>query len=133
MKISKQNRQDAKALFRSCLVNGLLDEDRVRRMVDEVMVTKPRGYLATLSHFQRLVRLETERRTVRVEGAAALPTVMEAQIRAALQRRYGAGLIFSFTANPETIGGMRVKVGSDVFDGTVRTRLDRLREEFETV
>ena len=132
MKITKQSRQDAKALFRSCLVNGLLDENRVRRTVDEVVAARPRGYLATLSHFQRLVRLEADRRTVRVESAVPLAPVMEAQIRASLQQRYGAGLSFSFAVHPEAIGGMRIKVGSDVYDGTVKTRLDRLREDFET-
>lgn len=131
MKITKQCRQDAKALVRSCLVNGLLDENRVRQTVDQVVAARPRGYLATLSHFQRLVKLETERRTVRVESATPLPPIMEARIRAVLQQRYGAGLNFSFVVSPAAIGGMRIKVGSDVYDGTVKTRLDRLREDFE--
>lgn len=132
MKVSKQSRHDAKALFRSCLVNGLLDDNRVRRVVDEVLATKPRGYLTTIAHFQRLVAIEVDRRTVRVESAAPVEPALEAEIRGNLQKQYGAGLNFTFTVVPELIGGLRIRVASDVFDGTVRSRLNRLREDFET-
>ena len=73
MKITKQARRDAKQLFRSCLLNGLLDENRVRQVVQQVIAQKPRGYLAILSHFQRLVKLDVARRTARIESAVQLP------------------------------------------------------------
>lgn len=69
MKISKQARRDGKALFTSCKVNGVLDEARVRQTVSAVIARKPRGYLGILSHFQRLVKLDLERRTAMVESA----------------------------------------------------------------
>ncbi len=72
MKISKQARRDAKELFRSCLSNGLLDENRVRQAVQAVVAQKPRGYVAMLSHLQRLVKLDLDRRAARVESATAL-------------------------------------------------------------
>jgi len=131
MKVSKQCRRDAKTLFRSCLVNGLLDDNRVRSAVDAILAAKPRSYLAMLAHFQRLLKIEVDRRAVRVESATPLDPALEAEIRADLQKQYGAGLNFSFAVVPELIGGLRVKVASDVFDGTVRTRLNRLREDFE--
>jgi F-type H+-transporting ATPase subunit delta len=130
MKISKQARRDAKQLFTRCRVNGLLDEARVRQAVGAVIARKPRGYAAILSHFQRLVKLDLDRRTARVESAAALPEALRSSVTASLARRYGAGLDLSFGVNPRLIGGMRVKVGSDVFDGSVRARLDALAEAF---
>jgi hypothetical protein len=60
-------------LFRSCLANGLLDENRVRQAVRLVAERKPRGCLPLLSQFQRLVKLDTARRTARIESADALP------------------------------------------------------------
>ena len=66
MKISKQARREAKQLFRSCVTNGgVLDEGRVRLAVKRVLEVKPRGYMPILSHFERLLRLEIERRTAR--------------------------------------------------------------------
>jgi len=128
MKISKQARREAKALFRSCLVNGVLDADHVREAVKRVIESKPRGYLPMLSHFQRLVRLELDQRTARVESAAALGSDMQTELRASLGRAYGPGLNISFAQNPGLIGGLRVRVGSDVYDGSIRGHLAALQE-----
>jgi F0F1-type ATP synthase delta subunit len=38
-------------------------------------------------------------------------------------RRFGPGMETSFTENAALIGGMCLKVGSDVYDGSVRARL----------
>jgi len=126
VKISKQARRDAKELFRACRVNGLLDEDKVRQVVQKVIAAKPRGYFAILNHFQRLLKLDIDRRTARVESPVPLAEPQQASIRTNLTRRYGDGLIFDFTQNPGLIGGLRVQVGSDVFDGSVEARLAAL-------
>ena len=130
MKISKQARRDAKQLYRFCRVNSVLDEGRVRQAVQQVIATKPRGYFAILSHFQRLVKLDLDRRTARVQSPIPLAEPQQASIQANLARRYGAGLIFAFTQNPSLIGGLRVQVGSDVFDGSVQARLAALESSF---
>lgn len=128
MKISKQARRDAKTLFNTCKVNGLLDENRVRQTVSAVIAQKPRGYAAILSHFQRLVKLDVERRTARVENAVESSPALAESIRAQIAKRYGPGLTVQFTTNAELIGGIRVQVGSDVYDGSVRARLNELAE-----
>ena len=129
MKISKQAKREAKELFRSCLTDGLLDEGRVRNAVQRVLQTRPRGYLAILSHFQRLVKLDLERRTGRVESASPLSPDLQSRVQSDLARVYGPGLNLSFAPNPALIGGMRIKVGSDVYDGTVQARLAALQEK----
>ena len=131
MKISKQSRREAKQLFRSCLVTGLLDESRVRQVVDLVLRDKPRGYPEILSHFERLLKLDVQRRTARVESAAALSSDLQAAVQSSLERAYGSGLSLSFAQNPALIGGMRIKVGSDVYDGSVQGRLSSLQESFD--
>ena len=130
MKISKQARRDAKELFQSCRVDGLLDENKVRQAVTRVIAAKPRGYVAILSHFQRLLKLDLERRTARIESPVALADAQQASVKANLRRRYGEGLIFAFSQTPGLIGGLRVQVGSDVFDGSVQARLAALAEHF---
>jgi len=55
MKIGKQARRDGKDLYRICLVDGVLNEGRVRQVMTQVLASKPRNYLAALTHFQRLV------------------------------------------------------------------------------
>ena len=130
MKIGKQARRDGKALFQSCVNNSALDEARVRQTVTQVIALKPRGYVAILQHFQRLVRLEVERRSATVESAVSLLPAVQAGVVANLTQRYGAGLNIQFLQNPALVGGLRVKVGSDVYDGSVAARLAALAESF---
>ncbi len=133
MKISKHERRDAKELFRSCLVSSLLNEDRVRQAMSKVLEAKPRGYLGILTHFQRLVKLDIDRRTALVESATPLTSEVQSVIRTNLTHRYGQGLNISFNQNPTLIGGLRIKVGSDVYDGSIQGRLDALEESFAVV
>ena len=130
MKISKRARRDAKQLFRSCVLNGLLDDDRVRQTVRQIIAQRPRGYLAILNHFQRLVKLDVARRTARIESAIQLPEDLRVGVQANLARRYGPGLTVSFAQNQDLIGGLRVQVGSDVYDGSIRARLAELADKF---
>lgn len=130
MKISKQARREAKELFRACLIHGLLDEDRARQVVQRVIAEQPRGYLAILTHFLRLVRLDLARRSARIESAVPLPPQSQADVRHHLTRRYGPGLSFAFALNPALIGGVRIRVGSDVYDGSVQARLAALEQGF---
>ena len=128
MKISKQARREGKALFRAVQVNGVVDEAKALQVVDMVLAQKPRGYLGILSHFQRLLKFDIDRRSARVESVVALDDAQQNGVKAALTRRYGAGLSFTFAQNPALIGGMRIKVGSDVFDGSIQSRLAQLQE-----
>ncbi len=130
MKITKQARRDARQLLRACLADAVLDDNRVRQAVQSVIRDKPRGYLAVLVQFQRLVRLETARRTARVESAMPLPPQTQSQLQADLSRIYGAGLSFVFVENPALLGGLRIQVGGDVYNGSVQGRLAALQECF---
>jgi F-type H+-transporting ATPase subunit delta len=130
MKVSKQARREAKELYRSSIANGVLDENRVRQVVTKVAELKPRGYIGILSHYQRLIKLEVERRTAKVESAVALSSEMQTDVKNKLARIYGQGLNISFTENPALLGGLRIKVGSDVYDGSVQARLENLVESF---
>jgi F-type H+-transporting ATPase subunit delta len=130
MKTKRQTKREAKRLFRLCLVNGLVDEGLTRQVVQRVIKAKRRGDLALLSHFRRLLKLECARHTAEVESALPVPGDLRASIQAALALTYGPGISASFVHNPGLIGGMRIKVGSDVYDGSVRARLAGLEKNF---
>ena len=130
MKTVKQVRREAKRLFRLCFINGLLDEDRVRQVVRRVIEARRRAGPALLAHFLHLVRLDRARHTAEVESATPLPADLQASVQADLMRSYGPGISVSFTQNPALIGGMRMKVGSDVYDGSVRAGLAALEKSF---
>ena len=74
----------------------------------------------------RLVRLDRDGHRAIVESATPLPDDLRIDVQAGLARAYGQGLDTSFEVNPRLIGGMRIRVGSDVYDASVRARLAAL-------
>jgi F-type H+-transporting ATPase subunit delta len=131
MKTSKQIRREARHLYRLCLVNGSLDAGRVRRVVQHVLSARRRGYLALVNQFERLVKIEHARHLAEVESATPLAPDLQASVRESLTRLYGPGIETSFALNASLIGGMRVRVGSDLYDGSVRAGLAALERRFE--
>ena len=132
MKPSKQIKREARRLFRLCRVAGSLDEGRVRQIVRRILESKRRGYLALANQFERLVRLEQLKQTAEVESATPLSPDLRASVEESLARTYGPGIRASFGENPALIGGVRIRVGSDVYDGSVRAGLAALEKSFST-
>jgi F-type H+-transporting ATPase subunit delta len=130
MKISKQALRETRHLFRSCIADGRLDENRVRQAVSLLLEKKPRGYVEILARLHRLVKLEMANRTVRVENAVPTTTDQMAEIKGNLERQYGPGLDIQYFINPALLGGLRIQVGSDLYDGSVKSRLEKLEQSF---
>lgn len=127
MKISKEARRAARQFFRACLVEGRMDESRVRQVVSQVAHSKPRGYIAILESFTRLVRGEIDKQRALVESATELDSGTRQQLQQSLDTKYGRPIQLEFSVKPELLGGIRVRVGSDVWDGSVKARLENLQ------
>jgi F-type H+-transporting ATPase subunit delta len=129
MKINKEARQLSRQLLRSSFTDGQLDGGRIASLIKSLIETKPRHYIQVLEAYQRLVRLEVEKRTATIETATELSPDAGAPIVANLKRRYGNDLTARFVVNKDLLGGMRIRVGSDVWDSSVRNRLQRLQQQ----
>ena len=128
MKISKDARRVARQLMRHTVKDGVVDQAVVRRVVAGLKRDKSRGYIGKIVAYARLVRLELERRHAVVESATVLDATTRLSVDGSLLKKYGAGLTVDFAVDPELLGGLKVRVGSDVWDGSVKGRLERLRE-----
>lgn len=130
MKVSKTAAATARRLFGLCQTGGRLDDAKMRAAVARLVAAKPREYVAVLAALQKLTRLELERRKVTVESAVELDEATRGRVVAGLAGQYGADLVVDYQINPALIGGLRIRVGNDVFDGSVQGRLDRLAAAF---
>jgi F-type H+-transporting ATPase subunit delta len=130
MKVTKKTKREAKQVYRLCLVNGLVDENRVRQVVQLAVATSERNSSSFLAYFLRLVKLDCARHLATIESATPLPTDLRTLVQTQLARRYGPGLSTAFAHRPELIGGMRVQVGCDVYDGSVQAGLEALEKSF---
>jgi F-type H+-transporting ATPase subunit delta len=113
-------------LYRLCVVDGLLDESRARLVMYRIAEARRRGGIGVLAHFGRLVALDRDRHTAHVESAVPLPGDLRAAVEMDVTRLFGPGVEASFEENADLIGGMRLRVGSHVYDGSVRGRLEAM-------
>jgi F-type H+-transporting ATPase subunit delta len=130
MKISKTAAAAARRLFGLCQTTGRFDESKLSTVVTRLVEAKPRDYKAILSALHRLTRLELERRQVTVESAVNLDEPTRQRLIAGLASQYGPDLVIQYQITPELLGGLRIRVGNDVFDGSVKGRIDRLANAF---
>jgi F-type H+-transporting ATPase subunit delta len=129
MKINKEIRRLSREMLRASFTDGQLDPGRIASLVDSLIARKPRNYIGVLKNYRRLLRIEVEKRRARIETASEVDRETGSTLVANLKKKYGSDLTTEFVVNPQLLGGMRIRVGSDVWDGSVRNRLERLQQQ----
>ena len=129
MKINKEIRQLAREMLRASFTDSQLGGGKIASLVQSLITKRPRHFMDVLQYYKRLLRLEIEKRHARIEGATQLSPEAAVDIVARLKRKYGEDLTTKFVVDPTLLGGVRVRVGSDVWDGTLRNRLERLQQQ----
>lgn len=119
----------ARQVFDLCFSGGRLDAARVNAATDAIINDRPRHYLQVLKELARLIRLELEKRHAIVESAAELDSESVSRIESSLRSRFGGDITTEFKVTPQLIGGMRIQLGSDVWDGSVRSKLQQLQQQ----
>lgn len=125
-----QLKRSAKLMFRWCVVNEALDEGRARVVVRQVLQSRRRGYFTILNEFKRLIKLEHARQTAKIDSAVPLQIDLQTRIRDSVERAYGHAMNTEFAEVPDLIGGIRIQVSNDVYDGSVKSRLAALATSF---
>jgi F-type H+-transporting ATPase subunit delta len=129
MKINKEVRQISREMLRASFTDGQLDRGKIASLVQSLIAKRPRHVMDILQYYKRWLRLEIEKRHATIETAMALSQPLAGEIVTRLKRKYGQDLTTDFEVDPTLLGGMRVRVGSDVWDGTLRDRLERLKQQ----
>ena len=129
MKLNKEIRQLSRKMLQASFTDGQLDPGRIASLVDSVIAEKPRTYIDVLKNYKRLLRLEVEKRHATIETASQVDPAIRSEIATNLKSKYGDDLATDFRVDPQLLGGMRIRVGNDVWDGSVRNRLERLQHE----
>ena len=130
MKLNKEIRQFSLEMLRASFTDAQLDNGKISTLVQSLITKKPRHYVDVLKYYKRLLRLEIEKRHARIESAMKLDPETSKQIVDRLKRKYGNDLTADFQVDPALLGGLRVRLGSNVWDGTLRNRLERLQQQF---
>ena len=127
MKLSREARRQSKELFDMSIVDGRLDENRLRTITTEIVERKPRHFVQMLKFITRLTRMEVARHHAIIESATELSPEKRSEISSNLTNKFGQ-ITTEFRHSPSLIGGLRVKLGSNVWDGSIQSRLETLKQ-----
>ncbi len=120
-------RQAKRALLQSLLAAD--GNDLVRRTV---LLLTDKGRAAMVADLSAVFTAVAMTAAGRAVGFVSTPAPLDDTTKLALAQRLGAitGLKVTLEerVEPELVAGMRVVVGSQMIDGTVKTRLERIRE-----
>ncbi|GAA3390174.1 F0F1 ATP synthase subunit delta [Cryptosporangium minutisporangium] len=121
----------APAAQRAELANGLLeghaDPVTVRLVRTAVHGLGGRGFDASLLRLVELTAARRDREIAYVTAAAPLTPAQEERLAARLAAIYGRSVSLKVEVDPSLLGGVTVRVGDDLYDGSVARRLEQAR------
>jgi F-type H+-transporting ATPase subunit delta len=128
MQIPKEAKRKARELFEAALdERGRPDDSKALSIADILIKSAPRHALMILREFIRLIRLETAKHYALIESAVPIDDAMRSSILQSLRERDGGDVTLETRVDPSLIGGARIRLGSEVWDATVLSRLMNLR------
>jgi len=128
VKVSKSSAQLAKRIYSLCLTEGSLDDSKLLKAIALLKKNPPSDHKGILVALKELVRLDQEAKTVTVESAEKLDSAEAVRLTNTLTKKYGEGLIFKFKVNPALIAGLKIQVGSHVFDGSLLAKINKISQ-----
>ena len=89
-----------------------------------------RGFESSLSRLVELTAAKRDREVAYVTVAKALTDAEEQALAAKLSAIYGREVALKVGVDPAVLGGVSVRVGSDLYDGTILRRLNAAKQAF---
>jgi F-type H+-transporting ATPase subunit delta len=113
------------------LVGGVVKSPLAPKVQTFLRAVLDNGRLAALpeiaSQLHALVNAQSGVSDANIESAYAIDAAQLADVKAALEKRFGRKLNPSVVIKPELIGGIRVVVGDEVLDTSVAARLQQMK------
>ena len=125
MQASKETYQIARRLFRLSFANGKVSAEVFEKIVKKVVQEKPRNYRVILNLLKRNLRLHEKEFEVTVTTTEALSIQLKTHLEKTLAQKQRKILNYSYIVDESLLGGMRVQLGFDVWDGSIKTRIER--------
>jgi len=126
MAADKQTKLLAKQLFKLSVVNGAVAPAQVEGVLGWIEKTAPRHPLSLLRLYHRYVSAEIAKSRAIVEHAGPVQDATLKLIEAAMTRKYSRAITSVARPNPRLLAGLRVRVGSDVYESSVAGQLATL-------
>jgi F-type H+-transporting ATPase subunit delta len=124
---SKLADPEAKVAVVDRLLTGKVSAQALAIARQLVADPRGRGTRESLRWAQQTVADQKNAVLATVTSAQALTSAQLIRLRNALSSRYGKAIALNTVIDPSLIGGLRVRVGDDVIDSSIATRLSDVR------
>ena len=84
-----------------------------------------------VNQVDRFAERTTSIETALVRSAVALTDAEKSAVEAKMRKQFGVDLVFDFIVDPSIVGGLVVRVGDKVIDGSVAGKLAALKEKLK--
>jgi F-type H+-transporting ATPase subunit delta len=123
--IDRSNRQELVAE----LLNGRGTESTIT-LAKRAVAARERTFGHTIEGYVTLAAAQKNRVVATVRVAQPLSSEQRDRLRAALTKQIGREVAIQEVIDPDILGGVRVELGDEVFEGTVADRLEAARRLF---
>ncbi|WNI18120.1 F0F1 ATP synthase subunit delta [Actinacidiphila sp. ITFR-21] len=114
----------AKAGLLHSLLGGRADPVTERLVTRLVTAPRGRSLESGIDALSRLAAARRNRMVAEVTSATPLSDQQKRRLGAALARIYGRQVHLNLDVDPEVLGGLRVRIGDEVINGSIADRLD---------
>lgn len=119
---------DRRAELLDSLISGKVSQVTARLLGAAVRMPRGRSLDAVAEGLAELAAARRDRYVAHVTAPTPLDAEQEERLASALSRVYGRGISLQIEVDPDLLGGLVVRVGEEVIDGSVSSRLDRARQ-----
>lgn len=123
MAADKQTKRLAKQLFKLSLANGAVSPDQVAGVLGWVEKRAPRHPLSLLRTYHRYIATELAKSRAVIEHAGPVSDLTLKLIESAMTQKYRRPVAAVAKPSPELLAGLRVRVGSDVYESSISRQL----------
>lgn len=133
--LDKLNSPDVPFSEKKQLIDKVLGEDAAPEVRNFISILATKGHLhylpEILDELSRLVRGGAARQLVIITTAVPLAEEEKKALQSKLMARFGPYLDFRYRVDPEILGGVIIRIGDKVIDGSIAGRLETLREHLK--
>lgn len=126
MAADKQTKLLAKQLFKLSVVHGVVSPEQVAGVLGWIEQTSPRHPVSLLKIYHRHIATELAKSQARIEHAGPVGDGTLRMIEGAMSQKYKRVITAQAQPNPALLAGLRVRVGSDVYESSVASQLAAL-------
>jgi len=114
------------------VIKSVASKAKVGKLITQFMGTVAENRRASeiptmLSSFEEMVALRRDAQTAKVVSAKKLTAAELTKIKSELKKSLGKTVSVETSVDPELLGGFVVKIGSRLYDSSLKTKLDDLK------